>query len=135
MQFTTLQLRHKKALNNILQDENLYNVTSERQEKNGTIAILDLTTQVTYTLHTSGYVRHNDNNGLSWWGDDNKRSWQLNRVSATGEGWRKTYRRVLATFDEQIIIMVNAIHRDRAAQAIQNLREEIIDMQKELRKL
>lgn len=125
MNYTKFESRHKLALKNILQDEELFNWTTDRQEKNGTIAIHDAATGVTYTLHTSGYIRHNDENGFGssfWLGGGTNRSWQLNRVVKGRYGRTE---RLLADADEQIVILLNSIPRDRKLQKVKDLRFEL----------
>jgi hypothetical protein len=128
MSFTKFEKRHRTVLNLICDTEGgMYNSTSARQKKNGTIGITDMRTGVTYTLHTNGYIRHNDLNGWAPWGLE-KRSWQLNRTASAGMSGMRL--RIMATADEQIIILLNAIERDRRAATIKLLRKEIIALQK-----
>ena len=122
MSYTKFESRHKSALNTILRDESLYNMTSDRQEKNGTIAIWDAVTDVTYTLHTTGYIRHNDGKGWpQFWGGGIKRSWQLNRQAKIEDHWGRLTSRIMANADEQIVILINAITRDRKVQRVKDL--------------
>jgi len=123
MNYTRFERRHRTAIKNIMESlRGLRNHTTIRQKKNGTIAIYDIETEVTYTLHRSGYIRHNDDKGYgsSWWHGGTKRSWQLNRVE-TGRFQRTE--RILATADEQIVILMNAIRRTRLKHAIQKVDE------------
>ncbi len=114
--FTEFTKRHHTAINDIItKNEVLAIITSERQHKNGTIAIYDSTTDITYTLHTSGYIRHNDDKGNGFWLGWGKRSWQLNRIMSINNRNRNTVVRILACADEQIVILINAIRRDHLA--------------------
>jgi hypothetical protein len=129
----TLKVRHRKALNAILAEEGIYNTTSPRQAKNGTIEIYDKVTGVAYTLHSNGYIRHHDNDGCFW---SPKRSWQLNRVESYINGYgRKVYERQSANYDEQIVILQNAINRDRGLLAVKKAAEEYNQALNQLRSL
>lgn len=118
MSYTKFTSRHRKAIGIICNENDIDIVTTSIQKKNGTIAIHDNVTSTGYTLHTTGYVRLKDDFG--WCGST--RHYQLNRTTKDKNDWTI---RILASADEQIVILMNAIQRHRKKNAINKLKEDI----------
>jgi len=118
MSYTKFTSRHRKAVEIICNENDIDIVTTAIQKKNGTIAIHDNITDTGYTLHTTGYVRAKDDNGYIF----TTRTWQLNRTAKDKNGWTI---RILASADEQIVILMNAIQRHRKQNVISKLKKDI----------
>jgi len=110
---TTIKGQHKKAIEKICIAMRLVNITTPVMRKHGSIRLYDPVTEVQYSLHESGYVRRYIKSGWPY-SLDHYKSYQLN---TTGKLDGSTYR-ILATIDEQIVILINAVANYRGT--IQN---------------
>jgi len=108
--------QHQRAIEKICIAMELQDVTSPLMSKNGSIRLYDPNTDVQYSLHESGYIRRYVKYGYyGYYGYGGKpaastRAYQLNKIEKTGG----CVRRILATVDEQIVILINAVANYRS---------------------
>ena len=119
---TAITKQHKKAIEKICIAMRLTDVTTPVMDKHGSIRLYDPITEVQYSLHESGYIRRYIKcgyYGYYGYGGRPKTSthpYQLNKTTTNGRQTRRT----LATIDEQIVILINAVANYRGT--IQNSR-------------
>jgi hypothetical protein len=101
----------KRGLLNTAKHLGLINVTTTVQERRNTVALLDPTSECTYLLYESGYIRR-QYLSTSYFTRGQRLQYQLNRVNKVRSISREITR-VLATPTEQYYILVNAVIKDR----------------------
>jgi len=104
MNYTNFSKSRKNAIEYICISMNVQDITTPRQEKNGTTMLYDPISEAKYTLHTNGYIRRYTQKQF-WPYSGQWVGYQLNRTKKVFGGTE----RIMASADEQIVILINAI--------------------------
>jgi len=111
MKHTEILKSHRDAISNICIEFNLNDETTYQMHKNGTIRLYDSFADCWYSIHESGYVRRYIRPPYSW--QETPQGYQLNKTFTTSIttrfGSKTCKNRILATIDEQIVLLINAI--------------------------
>jgi len=110
---TSITKQHKNAIEKICIAMRLTDVTTPLMDKHGSIRLYDPIAAVQYSLHESGYIRRYIKGGY-YMSKNPVHPYQLNKTTTNGRQTRRT----LATIDEQIVILINAVANYRGT--IQN---------------
>jgi hypothetical protein len=108
---TTITKQHKSAIKKICAAMRLKDVTTTAMRIHGSIRLFDPIADVQYSLHESGYIRRYIKRGCYGYygyGGRPKTSTHPYQLNKTEKISGSTHR-ILATADEQIVILINAV--------------------------